>query len=93
MTRREIEDYLIERAMIEPEFRKALIAEPGQLLRGLGLPVGEDVEIRVFEEKPKSFFLVLPRALREEIDEAELEQMAGGHPTQTDMSRFFKGYA
>lgn len=95
MTRREIEDYLIERAMIEPGFRKELLERPEQLLRELGLPVGENVKIRVFEESPKSFYLVIPRVLQEseDIEENELEQISGGLSDQTGMSRFFKGYA
>lgn len=94
MTRREIEDYLVERAMVEPGFRKELLERPDYLLREMGLPVGDDVKIRVLEEEPKSFYLVLPRVLREieDLDEGELEQMAGGLSVQGGMFRFFKGY-
>lgn len=92
MTRREIEDYLVERAMVESEFRKALLEKPEQLLRELGLPVGDDVVIRVFEEERKSFYLVLPRMLREleDLDDTELDEISGG---QSGTYRFFKGYA
>lgn len=95
MTRREVEDYLVERAMIEPEFRKALLEKPQHLLRELGLPVGDDVTIRVFEEEPKAFYLVLPRVLRdiEDLDESELDQISGGQTGQAGILRFFKGYA
>ena len=95
MTRREIEDYLVERAMIEPEFRKALLEKPEHLLRELGLPIGDGVTIRVFEEEPKAFYLVLPRVLRnlEDLDESELGQISGGRTGQAEMFRFFKGYA
>ena len=80
MTRREIEDYLIERAMVEPEFRRRLLGEPEKLLRDIGLPVGPDVKIRVFEEEPKSFYIVLPRVLRqvEELEDEDLSQVSGG---------------
>ena len=95
MTRREIEDYLVERAMIDPGFRNELLKNSDKLLRDLGLPVGDDVKIRVLEEEPKSFYLVLPRVLREieDMDESELDQIAGGVSTQASMFRFFKGYA
>ena len=95
MTRREIEDYLVERAMIEPEFRQRLLTEPVPLLRELGLPVGEDVQIRVFEEEPKTFFLVLPRVLREaeDLSDAEVDDVAGGLGSPTEMFRFFGGYS
>lgn len=95
MTRREIEDYLVERAMVEPEFRHRLLEAPAELLREIGLPVGEDVQIRVFEEEPKSFCLVLPRVLREieDVEESDLEGIAGGISPQAGMFRFFKGYS
>lgn len=95
MTRREIEDYLVERAMVDAEFRHRLLSESDVLLRELGLPVGDNVKICVIEEEPQSFYLVLPRVLRdiEEIDDAELDQIAGGVSSQAGMFRFFKGYA
>jgi hypothetical protein len=95
MTRREIEDYLVERAMIEPEFRHRLLTEPVPLLRELGLPVGDDVQIRVFEEEPKTFFLVLPRVLREaeDLSDTEVDDVSGGLGSPTEMFRFFGGYS
>lgn len=94
MTRREIEDYLIERAMTEPRFREELLRDADSLLRELGLPVGDDVKIRVLEEEPKSFYLVLPRVLQnlEEATEADLDNAAGGIGPNTGMFRFFRGY-
>jgi len=91
MTRREIEDYLVERAMVEPAFRSRLLQEPETLLRELGLPVGADVKIRVFEEEPKSFCIVLPRVLREleELDDADLDGISGG---RSEADLFFRGY-
>lgn len=94
MTRREIEDYLVERALIEPAFRRRLLAEPEVLLRELGLPVGEGVTVRVFEEEPKTFFLVLPRVLQEveDLEDGDLDHVSGGLDSSTGMFRFFKGY-
>ncbi len=94
MTRREIEDYLIERSLIEPGFRDRLLREPDVLLRDLGLPVGNGVKIQVIEEEPKSFYLVLPRVLKdlEEVDDSELEEMAGGVSHQAEAFQFFRGY-
>lgn len=95
MTRREIEDYLVERAMVHPQFREQLLARPAQTLRELGLPVGKDVHIRIIEEEPKSFCLVLPRLLNdpEEADNTDLDHTVGGAAESPEMFRFFRGYA
>lgn len=93
MTRREIEDYLIELAMVNPLFREQLLAEPTRVLRDLGLPVGDNVHICVLEEEPQSFYLVLPRVL-EDRENAQ-DSCASTYPANntTDMFRFFHGYA
>ena len=94
MTHREIEDYLIERSMIEPGFRDRLLQEPDVLLRDLGLPVGNNVKIQVIEEEPQSFYLVIPRVLKEleEVDDSELDEVAGGVSHQGEIFQFFRGY-
>lgn len=94
MTRREIEDYLIERSIVSRDFRSRLLKEPHVLLRELGLPVADDVRIHVMEEEPKSFYLVLPRILREleEIDDAELDGVSGGVSQRSEAFQFFSGY-
>lgn len=94
MTRREIEDYLVERALVEPSFRKRLLAEPETFLRELGLPVGEGVKVRVFDEEPGTFYLVLPRAVpeAEDLDDETMDQISGGLDASAGAVRFFKGY-
>jgi len=100
MTRRDIEDYLIERAMVESPFREELLRNANGLLRKLGMPVGDGMKIRIIEEEPKSFYLVLPRVLSEEISEtpeasetsaSDFDPIASGQGT--GMFRFFRGYA
>jgi hypothetical protein len=92
MTRREIEDYLIERSQVDPEFRARLVENPRETLSGLGLPVGADVKIQVLVEAPGSFCIVLPRVLREshELPAEALSDIAGGG--SFPLADLFKGY-
>ena len=92
MTRREVEDYLIERSLVDPEFRARLIEDPRKTLSALGLPVGADVEIQVLVEKPGSFCVVLPRVLREthELPAEALGDISGG--SSFPLADLFKGY-
>lgn len=92
MNRREIEDFLIEKSLVDPEFRNKLISNPRETLSGLGLPIGKDVKINVFIEEPGSFSIVLPRVLQDsgELAPEELETIsAGGNTTYQE---FFGGY-
>ncbi len=92
MTRREIEDYLIERSLVDASFRERLIREPRAALTELGLPLGEDVVVNVHVEEPGSFSIVLPRVLREggELSPEELSGVAGG--VTAPVEQFFRGY-
>jgi hypothetical protein len=92
MTRREIEDYMIDRSLVDPEFRARLIENPRETASGLGLPVGADVKIQVLVEEPGSFCIVLPRVLREshELPAEALSDIAGGG--SFPLADLFKAY-
>jgi hypothetical protein len=92
MTRREIEDYLIERSLVEPEFRARLIEDAREMLSALGLPVGADVKIQVLVEEPGSFCIVLPRVLLEshELPPEALGDISGG--ASFPLAELFSGY-
>lgn len=54
---------LINRAASDPEFRTKLLSDPkGAIGEVLRTTLPENIEIRVLEEKPSSFYLVLPYA-------------------------------
>lgn len=92
MNRREIEDFLIEKCLVDPDFRSRLISNPRATLSDLGLPIGKNVKINVFVEEPGSFSIVLPHVLEDsrELDPEELETIsAGGNATYQE---FFRGY-
>lgn len=95
MSRREIEDYLVERSLLDVTFRDLLLSNPRGALRDLGLAVSDEIDVRVFEESPKCFFIVLPRVLNDSpaLDDADMDSLSGGAdiPNGT-VGDFFAGY-
>ena len=57
-----------------PEYRSRVVREPRAVLRELGLELGPDVEVRVWDSSAEVRYLVLPErpAGTERLDEAEL---------------------
>ena len=81
--RQQIEQQLIEKAMKDESFRKQLIENPGAAIEAeLGMKIPGTMNIKVLEEDPKTFFLVLPYTHRNnpqmELTEAELKSVSGG---------------
>ena len=81
--RQQLEQQLIERAMKDESFRKQLIENPGATIEAeTDIKIPETMNIRVLEEDPKTFYLVLPfthgNTPEMELTEAELESVAGG---------------
>jgi hypothetical protein len=82
-SRKEMEQTLIEKALKDDNYKNDLMKDPGKMLEAeFGLKVPDSFTIRVVEEKPKEFILVLPhkygKSSKEELTEAELEQVSGG---------------
>jgi len=66
-----------ERAISDPEFRQALVADPRSAMRAaFGLDLPEGVELSVLEESDNQLYLVLPPA--KALSEQELAGVAGG---------------
>lgn len=80
MTRREIEDYIVELATIDDEFRDQLLRDPLSALGSAGLPIREGLSIRVVEQTDSAYTIVLPARPKphSDLSDAELEQVAGG---------------
>lgn len=76
-----------DRAIKDRAFRQALISDPKAALgQEFGVTVPDNVILRVVEDTPTSWHLVLPPAVAAvgaELSEDELEAVAGGwtHPT------------
>jgi hypothetical protein len=85
--RRSAEAHLVGKARNDPAFRQELIRNPrGVIARELGVQLPSDFDVKVFEETPKSLYLVLPPAVDDsELSDELLEAVAGGcgkAPTQ-----------
>jgi hypothetical protein len=86
MTRRELETKVIVKAIKDASFRRTLLNNPREgvlaavkeLDPEFEIPQGMDV--KVFEEPKKAFYLVLPQTPTDniEISDEDLEKVAGG---------------
>lgn len=77
MTRKEFEEQIIKKAQSDKEFKKALVDNPKEALRQLGLQISEDVEVKVVEESAKVVYLVLP-VNPDELTDEQLDGASGG---------------
>jgi hypothetical protein len=84
LDRKEIEQKIQERAAWDKEFRQSLRADPKKTLgEFLGVDVPEDVQVKLVEEQPRTFFVVLPympadAPAEKQLSSEELEAVAGG---------------
>ena len=76
-----VQEQVIARAMKDPAFRQALLSNPRDILaREYHVYLAEEISIRVLEEPPNTFTLVLP-AVEEallELSDADLDAVSGG---------------
>lgn len=81
LTRGEVNDLIAGFASKNPEYRKALLAKPREVVGAqLGTTIPPSVQVKVVEEKPNEFYIVIPHVAKEgeELSDADLEQVAGG---------------
>ena len=83
--RQQFEQSLIEKAMKDPDFRKRLIENPKTIIEEeTGIEFPASVNLRILEEDPHTVYLILPfipsQLNENELDETELERIAGGKP-------------
>jgi hypothetical protein len=75
--------------MKDPAFRQAMLKNPrAALAHAFHVQLAEQMTIRVIEEAPNTFTLVLPAAVPalQELTDADLQAVTGGNlltPTQT----------
>ena len=88
--RQQLEQKLIEKAMKDETFRKQLIENPGAAIEAeTEIKIPETMNIKVLEEDPKTFFLILPHLEKHdheiELTESELQRVAGGEAWSEDI--------
>ena len=80
--RKQLEEKLIAKAMKDENFRKNLLENPKAAIEDeTGIKIPEAVNLKVVEEDPATFFLILPPIINpeteDELSEAELEMVSG----------------
>jgi len=71
-------DQVTARCMKDPSLRARLVADPPRVLAELGVKVPVGVTIKVVENTPQIFHVVLPVSTSSDLDDSELESAAGG---------------
>lgn len=81
MTRKEIEERIIARAWQDESIKQELLSNPKSAFEKEGIPLPENIEVRVVEEDSNTIYFVLPMQPSEtgELSDAELESVAGGN--------------
>ena len=78
----EFEDLVARRALVDPAFKHRLLTQPKVTLEEtLHFRLPAEITITVLEETPQTWYLVcppLPDMLADELDDRELEAVAGG---------------
>ena len=78
ISRREFEEKIINKAWKDENFKKALLDNPQETFKQLGLQIPESIEIKVVEESTNVLYLVLPvNPNAEELTDEQLDLVAG----------------
>ena len=82
--RKLLEEQLVAKAMKDEAFRKNLLENPKAAIEEeTGIKLPEAINLKVLEENPSTFYLILPLKINpeneDELTEAELEMVSGGY--------------
>ncbi|MCU0241001.1 MAG: NHLP leader peptide family RiPP precursor [Vicinamibacteria bacterium] len=85
-TRGQLYDKIADQAAKNPRYRDQLMKDPRTLMsKQLGTDIPASMKIKILEETPDTYFVVLPYVPKEgqELDDADLEKVAGGFMDKT----------
>ena len=88
-TRGQLWDKVVEQAQSNPKYLQQLMANPRALMeKQLGTHIPKNVNIKVLEESPDTYYVVLPAFAKEgaELSDSDLEKVAGGSTVKGDAS-------
>lgn len=86
-TRGQLWDKVVEQAQKNPKYHAMLMSDPrGLLEKQLGTAIPKTVNIKVLEETPDTYYIVLPAFAKEgaELSDSDLEKVAGGGTVKGD---------
>jgi Nitrile hydratase, alpha chain len=87
MTRGEMQDLLEKFASSNPQYRTALIKDPRSVVeKQFNMSLPDNVKVKAVEESADTIYVVVPHAVSAgaELDDADLEKVAGGSTVKGD---------
>ena len=88
-TRGQLWDKIVEQAQKNPKYYSALKSDPRSLMeKQLGTAIPKSLNIKVLEETPDTYYIVLPAFAKEgaELSDSDLEKVAGGSTVKGNAS-------
>ena len=74
-----LQNFITQKAAADAAYRQALLNDPkGLLEKHLGRELPEWLNVEVVEEKADTVYVIAPHVASDELDDADLEMIAGG---------------
>ena len=87
MTRGEMQDLLAKFASSNPQYRAALLKNPRAIVeKQFSMALPDNLTVKAVEESADTIYVVVPHAVESgaELDDADLEKVAGGSTVKGD---------